>query len=154
MTEANVAGVEGGPVQAGVVPEVAGDREVPTAVTGRHLPALDGLRGVAIVAVFAYHLGWGRGTYLGVDLFFVLSGFLITSLLLEERVGTGRIDLPKFWARRPAGCSRPSSFSWRRSASTSCWSPGSAGRDPPRSSTSASSATTRWPPCSTWPTGI
>jgi len=100
VTEANVAGVEGGPVQAGVVPEVAGDREVPTAVTGRHLPALDGLRGVAIVAVFAYHLGWGRGTYLGVDLFFVLSGFLITSLLLEERVGTGRIDLPKFWARR------------------------------------------------------
>jgi len=57
-----------------------------TAVTGRHLPALNGLRGVAVIGVVAYHLqlGWASGGYLGVDLFFVLSGFLITTLLLEE----------------------------------------------------------------------
>src|SRR3984957_3115468 len=75
---------------------------VETAVTGRHLPALDGLRAFAVAGVFAYHLGWGwaAGGYLGVDLFFVLSGFLITSLLLEERELTGRVRLGAFWARR------------------------------------------------------
>ncbi|HWF15289.1 MAG TPA: acyltransferase [Acidimicrobiales bacterium] len=73
-----------------------------TAVTGRHLPALNGLRAVAVIGVVAYHLqlGWARGGYLGVDLFFVLSGFLITTLLLEEWVGSGRIDLAAFWGRR------------------------------------------------------
>jgi peptidoglycan/LPS O-acetylase OafA/YrhL len=73
-----------------------------TAVTGRHLPALNGLRGVAVIGVVAYHLqlGWARGGYLGVDLFFVLSGFLITTLLLEEWVGSGRISLAGFWGRR------------------------------------------------------
>ena len=73
-----------------------------TAVTGRHLPALNGLRGVAVIGVVAYHLqlGWATGGYLGVDLFFVLSGFLITTLLLEEWVNTGRISLASFWGRR------------------------------------------------------
>ena len=73
-----------------------------SSVRGRHLPALDGLRALAVLAVLAYHLGfsWARGGYLGVDLFFVLSGFLITSLLLEEREETGKIALSKFWARR------------------------------------------------------
>ena len=73
-----------------------------TAVTGRHLPALNGLRGVAVIGVVAYHLqlGWAKGGYLGVDLFFVLSGFLITTLLLEEWVGTGRVSLAAFWGRR------------------------------------------------------
>ncbi len=73
-----------------------------TAVTGRHLPALNGLRGVAVIGVVAYHLqlGWAKGGYLGVDLFFVLSGFLITTLLLEEWVGSGRIHLGAFWGRR------------------------------------------------------
>ena len=66
----------------------------------QHVPALDGLRGVAVVGVLAFHLGHLRGGYLGVDLFFVLSGFLITSLLLVERDATGRIDLARFWARR------------------------------------------------------
>ena len=66
-----------------------------TAVTGRHLPALNGLRGVAVLGVVAYHLqlGWASGGYLGVDLFFVLSGFLISTLLLEEWNRSGRIDL-------------------------------------------------------------
>ncbi len=73
-----------------------------TAVTGRHLPALNGLRGVAVIGVVLYHLqlSWARGGYLGVDLFFVLSGFLITTLLLEEWVGSGRIALGAFWGRR------------------------------------------------------
>jgi peptidoglycan/LPS O-acetylase OafA/YrhL len=75
---------------------------VETAVAGRYLPALDGLRALAILAVIAYHLnyGWASGGYLGVDLFFVLSGFLITSLLVEEREGTGRVKLAAFWGRR------------------------------------------------------
>jgi peptidoglycan/LPS O-acetylase OafA/YrhL len=73
-----------------------------SSVRGRHLPALDGLRALAVLAVLAYHLGypWARGGYLGVDLFFVLSGFLITSLLLEEHEETGTIRLAKFWGRR------------------------------------------------------
>jgi peptidoglycan/LPS O-acetylase OafA/YrhL len=68
----------------------------------QHLPGLDGLRAVAVLAVVAYHLGfsWARGGFLGVDLFFVLSGFLITSLLLDESVEAGRIALSEFWRRR------------------------------------------------------
>ena len=69
---------------------------------GRRMPALDGLRGLAIVSVMAYHLGfgWAGGGYLGVDMFFVLSGFLITGLLLEQRqVATG-VRLGAFWGRR------------------------------------------------------
>ena len=66
------------------------------------MPALDGLRALAIAGVVAYHLGLGAapGGYLGVDLFFVLSGFLITSLLLDEHRSSGRIGLGAFWARR------------------------------------------------------
>lgn len=65
-----------------------------------HEPALDGLRGLAVAAVFAFHLGWIDGGFLGVDLFFALSGFLITSLLLLEHRNHGKINLPRFWARR------------------------------------------------------
>jgi peptidoglycan/LPS O-acetylase OafA/YrhL len=76
--------------------------DAPPAVTGRYLPALDGVRAFAVAGVLAYHLGfgWASGGYLGVDLFFVLSGFLITTLLLEEWAGTGGIRLGAFWARR------------------------------------------------------
>jgi len=64
-------------------------------------PALDGLRGVAIALVVAFHaFGWPRGGTLGVDLFFVLSGFLITALLLEEHETTGRIAIRSFYFRR------------------------------------------------------
>jgi len=68
----------------------------------RYLPALDGLRGIAVLAVLLYHgdVTWAKGGYFGVDAFFVLSGFLITSLLLHEWHDTGRIDLKAFWARR------------------------------------------------------
>ncbi len=65
-----------------------------------HLPALDGLRGAAVAAVVAFHLGLTTGGYLGVDLFFTLSGFLITSLLVAEWRARGRIDLKVFWVRR------------------------------------------------------
>src|SRR6186997_600748 len=65
-----------------------------------HVPALDGLRGAAVAAVLLYHAGYLDGGYLGVDLFFVLSGFLITSLLLAEWGDTGGVRLLAFWARR------------------------------------------------------
>lgn len=65
-----------------------------------HEPALDGLRGLAVAVVVLFHLDRLDGGFLGVDLFFLLSGFLITSLLLVEQNQTGRIDLPRFWARR------------------------------------------------------
>ncbi len=65
-----------------------------------HVPALDGLRGAAVAAVLLYHAGHMEGGYLGVDLFFVLSGFLITSLLLAEHRSAGGIGLGAFWVRR------------------------------------------------------
>jgi peptidoglycan/LPS O-acetylase OafA/YrhL len=66
-----------------------------------YVPALDGLRGIAIAIVVAYHAsGWPKGGWLGVDLFFVLSGFLITTLLLDEHAATGTIRLRAFYARR------------------------------------------------------
>ena len=69
---------------------------------GRQIPGLDGIRGLAVVGVVAFHLGfrWARGGYLGVDTFLVLSGYLITSGLLGEHRKRGRIHLGAFWARR------------------------------------------------------
>src|SRR6478735_4503407 len=68
----------------------------------RYQPALDGLRAFAVSAVILYHFGygWAGGGFLGVDTFFVLSGFLITSLLLRERAAQGFISLSGFWSRR------------------------------------------------------
>ena len=68
----------------------------------RYMPGVDGLRAIAVAAVIAYHLGagWLPGGFLGVDVFLVISGFLITSLLLAERRAEGRIDLKRFWTRR------------------------------------------------------
>src|SRR3954451_17861133 len=67
-----------------------------------YLPGLDGLRALAVLAVLLYHAGvsWLPGGFLGVDQFFVLSGFLITSLLLTEARERGRVDLRRFWLRR------------------------------------------------------
>ena len=67
-----------------------------------YLPALDGLRGLAVILVFCFHagLGWARGGFLGVSIFFTLSGFLITRLLLDEGVRDKAIDLGRFWTRR------------------------------------------------------
>ncbi|HLI44960.1 MAG TPA: acyltransferase [Acidimicrobiales bacterium] len=86
----------------GGTPDLRGSPGRELAVRGRHLPALDGVRALAILGVIAYHLGagWASGGFLGVDLFFVLSGFLITSLLLEEKEAEGRLHLGAFWGRR------------------------------------------------------
>ena len=73
-----------------------------TRPSSSHIPGLDGLRAVAVAAVLLFHAGfhWMPGGFLGVDVFFVLSGFLITSLLLREFERSGRISLRSFWARR------------------------------------------------------
>jgi peptidoglycan/LPS O-acetylase OafA/YrhL len=69
-----------------------------------YMPGLDGLRALAVLAVFVYHFhnggGWLPGGFLGVDIFFVISGYLITSLLLSEFRKEGRVDLVAFWLRR------------------------------------------------------
>jgi peptidoglycan/LPS O-acetylase OafA/YrhL len=66
-----------------------------------HRPALDGLRGIAIAAVLLYHAGGiAPGGYLGVDLFFVLSGFLITTLLVNEFSDRGAVSFGGFYRRR------------------------------------------------------
>ncbi|HZQ56507.1 MAG TPA: acyltransferase family protein [Acidimicrobiales bacterium] len=68
----------------------------------RRVPALDGVRGLAVAAVVAFHMGVHRvrGGLLGVDVFFVLSGYLITGLVLSEWRTTGDVSLARFWARR------------------------------------------------------
>ena len=74
--------------------------------TSLRRPALDGVRALAVIAVAVYHFGGGSrtsvlpGGFLGVDIFFVLSGYLITGLLLGEHSRTGSISLGRFWARR------------------------------------------------------
>jgi len=67
-----------------------------------YLAGLDGLRAIAVIAVLVYHLfpSIVRGGFIGVDIFFVISGFLITSLLITEHSTTGRINLRQFWLRR------------------------------------------------------
>jgi peptidoglycan/LPS O-acetylase OafA/YrhL len=67
-----------------------------------HIKGLDGLRGLAVLLVVAFHFSPTRmpGGFLGVDVFFVLSGFLITSLLVVEFAGHTRIDFVSFWMRR------------------------------------------------------
>ena len=66
------------------------------------MPGLDGLRALAVAAVIAYHvdLGWAQGGMLGVGVFFTLSGYLITDLLLSHQASTGRPQLGDFWLRR------------------------------------------------------
>ncbi|PKR84217.1 acyltransferase family protein [Heyndrickxia camelliae] len=68
----------------------------------RYIHSLDGLRALAVFAVIFYHLGfgWASGGFLGVCVFFVLSGYLITDLLVSEKERKGTIDLKSFWYRR------------------------------------------------------
>ncbi|MBW9095612.1 acetyltransferase [Microbacterium jejuense] len=75
----------------------------PSARPSARFPGLDGLRAVAVILVVAYHLfppAVLPGGFVGVDVFFVISGFLITSLLLREQAATGRVALGRFWQRR------------------------------------------------------
>ncbi len=74
----------------------------PVRSSQRYLPGLDGLRGLAVGAVVAFHLdlGWAQGGLLGVGVFFTLSGYLITDLLLGQYERTGRLQLADFWLRR------------------------------------------------------
>jgi peptidoglycan/LPS O-acetylase OafA/YrhL len=68
---------------------------------GERVSALDGMRAVAVMVVILHAgLSWLPGGFLGVDVFFVLSGYLITTLLLTELDRTGRVNLTAFWARR------------------------------------------------------
>ena len=85
-------------------PSLAPDAKPPRPVPEpwRFRPDLEGLRAVAILLVVSYHAGVGvvRGGYVGLDVFFVISGFLITGQLFRELEKTGRISLPAFYARR------------------------------------------------------
>ena len=67
-----------------------------------YLPGLDGLRALAVAAVLVYHANadWLSGGFLGVEVFFVISGYLITLLLMAERERSGHVDLVAFWGRR------------------------------------------------------
>lgn len=96
------AGSHRSPANKGARTDSAAKEQTPTRPKSRYIPALDGLRTLAVVAVVLYHLNltWAQGGLLGVTIFFVLSGYLITRLLLNEIAKTGRIDLKSFWIRR------------------------------------------------------
>ncbi len=84
--------------------QTAAPRNAPSGVSGRlpYLPGLDGLRALAVFSVLLYHGGysWMVGGFLGVEVFFVISGYLITSLLLAEWRDDNHISLGRFWIRR------------------------------------------------------
>ena len=81
-----------------VAPRVA----IREGVTDHYRPEIDGLRAIAVAAVVLYHAGVSRLTwgFVGVDIFFVISGYLITSILFRDWQSRGRIDFAKFYARR------------------------------------------------------
>ena len=89
--------------------EIAAAQPAETKRAGlRYLPGIDGLRAISVLAVILYHHfdvgasveSWAPGGFLGVEVFFVVSGYLITALLLDERRRTGGISLSFFWLRR------------------------------------------------------
>ena len=83
--------------------EQPSDADVSRAVTPMgYQPGLDGLRAISVIAVILYHagFGWMTGGFLGVEVFFVVSGYLITSLLIDERESSGSVSLRGFWTRR------------------------------------------------------
>lgn len=98
----HAAGPHRTPANKGAHTNSAAKEQTTARPKSRYIPALDGLRTLAVVAVVLYHLNltWAQGGLLGVTIFFVLSGYLITRLLLNEVAKTGRIDLKSFWIRR------------------------------------------------------
>jgi peptidoglycan/LPS O-acetylase OafA/YrhL len=102
------------PVPTDAAPTASGR---PPLEAGRHpfgqLGGLDGLRAVAVIGAVVYHagIGWLAGGFLGVEVFFVISGYLITALLLAEHRATGRIERVRFWLGARAACPRCSSSS-------------------------------------------
>lgn len=88
---------------AATADELTAPARVAASVAPARIAGLDGLRAVAVTLVVIYHVfpsGWLRGGFIGVDVFFVISGFLITTLLLRERERDGRVRLRGFWQRR------------------------------------------------------
>ncbi|MBC2128437.1 acyltransferase family protein [Listeria marthii] len=73
-----------------------------TRYSRKYVPSIDGLRAFAVIAVIAYHLNfsWAKGGFIGVDIFFVLSGYLITNILLTQWEKTQSLQLKQFWIRR------------------------------------------------------
>jgi peptidoglycan/LPS O-acetylase OafA/YrhL len=68
---------------------------------GSYIPQIDGMRALAVLAVVVFHAcGWPGAGYAGVDVFFVISGFVITRVLVVERLATGSVDIPAFYVRR------------------------------------------------------
>ena len=98
----HAAGSHHTPANKGAHASSSAKEQAPARPKSRYIPALDGLRTLAVVAVMLYHLNltWAQGGLLGVTVFFVLSGYLITRLLINEVSKTGRIDLKSFWIRR------------------------------------------------------
>jgi len=100
VTETSIANVAPAPRRTRSGPP--GASRTPAAEPSRHRRDIEGLRAVAVLLVVAYHCGlpFVTGGYVGVDVFFVISGFLITGLLLREAQRTGRVSIPRFYARR------------------------------------------------------
>ena len=73
-----------------------------TTMKPRRRRDIQGMRAIAVLLVVAYHVrpDWIPGGFVGVDIFFVISGFLITSGLVNESLATGRVDIVRFWGRR------------------------------------------------------
>jgi peptidoglycan/LPS O-acetylase OafA/YrhL len=101
LTVKTPEGVSSPPRQAGSDDVASAEAKADRARFG-YQPALDGLRAVAVLGVMLYHglVAWSTGGFLGVDVFFTLSGYLITTLLLLERKSTSTINLGGFWIRR------------------------------------------------------
>ena len=97
------ADASGTPTRADPRPSRIGRRTAPTDISRvPYLPGLDGMRALAVVAVMVYHANsdWLPGGFLGVEVFFVISGYLITLLLISEKERTSTVDLRQFWTRR------------------------------------------------------
>ncbi len=98
------ADASGTPTRAATRPQSRpGRRGGPTDISRvPYLPGLDGMRALAVVAVMVYHANpdWLPGGFLGVEVFFVISGYLITLLLISEKERTSSIDMKQFWIRR------------------------------------------------------